>query len=469
MENRLALIEDEYKKTLPEKVLEKGNALQQTTTAFTTAVTVQKPRQMPIVMKNLLQEAKLAGGAFYYRWPVKTKRGTQIVQGPSVDLAMSMARQYGNCVVDVEVKETHSHYLFKGVFIDLETGFTVPRLFRQRKNQNMGNKMDADRQEDIVFQIGHSKAQRNAIIKAMPGWLVQQLIEVARQAEVNGIAPENLELSRSKAIEVFEGYGITSDQLVEKLGKDPDKWMQDEIVSLREMAKSIKDGQISAKELFPQETKPDTKMESKLKAAVSGQKEPEPQKETPAEEKKEFDANKEPKTDPHPWDRPNWINTRTAGFSTFVMKNKDTWPEVPEAVEKEVREKWAALYPDDPFVLDVLEDKQIDDGAAAKQDGETQERCGVFGTGLADDFFMKANGIDQALKYAQDIWDHPTKYRDNIGADDSSQAYNKFLKHLVVCADGVERPIFELIKKEKPETGRVNEQYVDCPNGEGRK
>ena len=277
------------------EIMQDGKALQQVKTSFTTALTVQQPRSMAKAVKNLMQEASFAGNSFYYRWPVKVKGGGQkFVQGPSIDLAMSLARNYGNCVVDVDVTETLTHYLFKGTFIDLETGFTVPRLYRQRKNQNMGSKMDADRQEDIVFQIGHSKAQRNAIIKAMPTWLIDKLIETARNAELNNVKSQPIEVSRASVIDFFEGYGATQEMIEKKVGVPADKWMAEQILEIRDMAKTIKDGQATLLELFPREEKqPSNKMEEKLKKVVSNEPEKKTHDTEPAPEQK-------PETMPEP-------------------------------------------------------------------------------------------------------------------------------------------------------------------------
>ncbi|HLA01805.1 MAG TPA: hypothetical protein VJ019_03510, partial [Aestuariivirga sp.] len=185
-----------------------GTTMQQVKTQYTTAVAVQKPRSLARLTSNVLQEAALAGAGFYYRWAVKDKNGQEtVIQGPSIDLAMCLVRNYGNCVLDVEVEEGPSHYLFKGVLVDLESGFTCPRLFRQRKGQALG-RFDKDRQEDITFQIGQSKALRNAIVHAMPSWLIEQAIEAAYIAELRSIKPENIAAARAKCIKFFQGHGV---------------------------------------------------------------------------------------------------------------------------------------------------------------------------------------------------------------------------------------------------------------------
>lgn len=236
-----------------ERIIAAGGALQKTQTAYTTAVAVQKPRSISRIAKNVLEEAKLAGPGFFYRWEVKNKKTKKksIVQGASIDLAMCLARNYGNCALDIEVQETPTHFHFKGSFIDLETGFTVPRLYRQRKKQGIGGGYGDDRAEDIVFQIGQSKAQRNAIIKAAPNWLIEKAIEVAREAEINKIKPEHIALARAKAIEYFERYGITQDRIEAVVERPADQWTAENIVDLKATATALKEGRATPDELFP--------------------------------------------------------------------------------------------------------------------------------------------------------------------------------------------------------------------------
>jgi hypothetical protein len=244
-------------------VVQSGGVMQKVETAYTTAVAVQKPRSLTTVVKNVLEEAKLAKSAFYFKWPVKNRSTgrTSIVQGGSIDLARSIARNFGNVAVDIiEEPETLTHYKFKAVFIDLETGLNWPRLFKQRKSQKTGM-ADTERAEDIIFQIGQSKAQRNAVFQGVPGWLVDKAIEVAEQAEVQGIKDEGIEIARVKVLDFFAGYGVDQDRIELKLGKKVEKWIDKDIADLRASATAIKEGRTSVAEMFPQvkDEKPDEK------------------------------------------------------------------------------------------------------------------------------------------------------------------------------------------------------------------
>ena len=245
---------DEQAMTGAERMLMEGAALQQVKTTYTTAVAVQRPRSLSRVAANVLREAEMAGESFYYGWEVKNKDGSKsLIEGPSIDLTMCLARNYGNCALDVDVvAETGTHFTLRGVFIDLESGFTCPRLFRQRKSQNMGKRMDADRKEDMVFQIGQSKAIRNAIDKAMPAWLITQAMETAKKAELKKIKPENIALSRAQVVKFFGKYGVSPDRIEAVVGRAVDSWTPEDIVELRGRATALKEGRVSAWELFPE-------------------------------------------------------------------------------------------------------------------------------------------------------------------------------------------------------------------------
>ena len=331
--------------TAAEKVMSQGGPMQRVQTAYTTAVAVQKPRSIARITKNVLEEAKLAGPGFYYRWEVKNKKTGRksLVQGASIDLAMCLARNYGNCALDIEVQETSTHFHFKGSFIDLETGFTVPRLYRQRKKQDIGGGYGDDRAEDMVFQIGQSKAQRNAIVKAAPNWLIEQAIEVAREAEINKIKPEHLALARARAIQYFETHGVTQERLEATLESPADNWTAENIVDLKGMATALKEGRVTAEELFP------------------------PIEEAEVEEAKTslYEEAKGP---------------RKPGYAKWVKDNIERIKVAPENDQKKIRDRWIKFYPDELYPLDPVteEGMKSTETSSSKEEKNSEEWSGLY-------------------------------------------------------------------------------------------
>ena len=242
----------------PQEALAEGRALMQTKTEYHTAVKVQEPRVLDKIVAKVLNEAQYAGKEFYYRWMVKDKRGEKKpVEGVTIGAAMTIAREWGNCVIDPGFEDRGSHYLFRAQFIDLETGTTITRVYKARPAAAPG-KYDAARWEDMQLQVHQSKALRNVIRAAVPRWLCQAVIEEAKKAELSFIDKVGVAQSRSLALEFFQRLGVEEDQLVVYFdGLPVDRWGKEEIAQLREIGRSIKDGEVSIRELFPEiETAP---------------------------------------------------------------------------------------------------------------------------------------------------------------------------------------------------------------------
>ena len=341
-----------------------GGTLQKVETSYTTAVAVQKPRSLSTVVVNVLQEAQLAGAAFYYKWSVKTKQGPRTIQGGSIDLARSIARNFGNCVVDIEeAYETPTHFRFKSSFIDLETGLTWPRLFRQRKGQSMGMS-DTERQEDIIYQIGQSKSQRNAVFQGVPGWLVSKAIEAAEKAEVEGIKSEGIEFARAKVVDYFAKYGVDRDRLEFKIGKSADGWNEMDIADLRAAATAIREGREKIEVIFPQ-VEPQEKPE-KAKTEVKVEKEPEKPVPQDPDPSAGVPGPAPPIEDISLNNRETWIRLGAKNFKKYVLARVDQLDSMSAESLKEIKAKWARFF-------DAESWPQIEIGGDVSREGEPGE------------------------------------------------------------------------------------------------
>lgn len=259
----------------PVEVIGAGRTMQRVQSGYTTAVAVQKPRSLSVVAKNVLAEAQMAGESFYYGWNQSGKH----IEGPTVNLAYAIARNYGNCAIETDVEETASHYMVKAVFIDLETGFSCPRTFRQRKSLDMG-KMDKDRVEDIALQIAESKAVRNAIVKAMPSWLIEKAIDIAKDAVKKGVGANIVE-SRAKALKIWEGVGVTQERIEGVYGAI-DTWTPEALAAMKGNWSAYKEGRISLTELFPESKPPEAAEKKSTKATANVKTKSTPKTEPPS-------------------------------------------------------------------------------------------------------------------------------------------------------------------------------------------
>ena len=219
----------------------------QAKTQYMTAMQVIRPRVLAKVEQKCLEEAAIAGDEFYYSW----KQGGVIVEGLTVGAAMAIARNLGNCAVPVTVEESKEAYIFTATFIDLETGFNLQRNFRQRKSQNMGAKMKQDgRAEDIIFQIGQSKAIRNVVLNACPKWLATKVMAKAKENVVGKIEQMGTVKATDMLIKKAAALSIPLETIEATFGKSVG-WDTVKLVNISGALRGLEDGYITLEEAFP--------------------------------------------------------------------------------------------------------------------------------------------------------------------------------------------------------------------------
>lgn len=250
------------------QAIAQGKTIQAIQTPYATAVAVQKPRNLREVEKKCIEEAALAGDSCFYGWG----SGKDRIEGPSIECAMIALRNFGNCVVcSRPVMETGTAYIFTSAFVDLETGVTYERQFRQSKKSIVYGKHDEERKGDIRFQIGQSKADRNAILRAVPGWLTDKMIVEAKAGVRDMIQkfvdnPKNgIESARKRATDALGKFGIKVERVETKLDKKYGAWDVEALVILQGDIKALTTGAESADALYPaEEEKPKEKIKNGL-------------------------------------------------------------------------------------------------------------------------------------------------------------------------------------------------------------
>jgi hypothetical protein len=219
-----------------------------------TAKKVAVPRSLASVYRELKVLCAMNGDHYVYSWQVKDRANqrTQTVEGGTIKLANDLLMLYGNASVDVDISETPTHWLFKAWFIDLERGVAYSRMFQQRKGQNTGMK-DADRQADIVFQIGQSKAIRNVVLNAL-STLAAFAVEESKQALLEKFSdPENVKKAHDFIDKVLDRHQISQKRVEAVVGRTRDKWTARDLARVYMEMRGIADGLTVPDEVYPSE------------------------------------------------------------------------------------------------------------------------------------------------------------------------------------------------------------------------
>jgi len=202
------------------------------------------------VRQKLKALAAYAGEDWFYRFPVRQQGGGQsYIEGPSIKLANNVAREFGNNVTEIRELDTGDAWVFYARFTDIETGFSMERAYRQRKGQASIRTKDVDRQLDIAYQIGQSKAIRNVIVNAL-GIYCDYAFEEARNSLVERIG-KDLEAWREKTIKGFAKMAVAIERVERVIGRTAKDWTAPDVAQVIAMARSITDGMATAAETFP--------------------------------------------------------------------------------------------------------------------------------------------------------------------------------------------------------------------------
>lgn len=231
-----------------------GKTLVQTRLQYQTAVSVQKPRNLIEVCRRVEREAEIAGDSLYYSMTFKGKNKDTLVEGPGIEMAMMVLRNFGNCAMITEVREEDDAFYFTPVFIDLETGVNISRTKRLSKNRTVFGKFDEERKMEIRYEIGQSLAIRNVVLRSVPNWIVDKAMEVARNSAIAKIEKMGIVPAAAAVMKFFEQNGITPDRVQRKIGKVQKSWDAADIAILYGAMRSMKEGAESADDLFPIET-----------------------------------------------------------------------------------------------------------------------------------------------------------------------------------------------------------------------
>ena len=207
-------------------------------------------RNLEEVFEELKMLAARAGSEWYYRFPVKKEDGSQsYIEGPSIKLANELLRVYGNCGTEVRELDVGDAWVFYVRFTDVEKGTSQERSYRQRKGQRSMKTKDAERQLDIAYQIGQSKAIRNVVVN-MLGSFADYAMEEARNSLVEKVG-KDLDAWRKRTVEGLGKIPVEVKRVERVVGRAAKDWLAPDVAQIIGMMKSIHDGMATVDETFP--------------------------------------------------------------------------------------------------------------------------------------------------------------------------------------------------------------------------
>lgn len=214
-------------------------------------------------MAHLIQTAKAVGEQLkddgYYRFPAGAGKH---VEGASVWLMDALAAEYGGLKVQIAIVDTYrtqgddtERVVMAATVID---GIKITQMIRQMEYilaappAKFGKDAEqAARWRSMQMNSAASKTVRTTIEHALPAWYVSAGLRAAKAAFSDNIL-KNTTLAEviAKLADAYEEMGITLEELSLHQKKDAKAWTTAQIVDLRDLYKSLKNGDVTIEEVF---------------------------------------------------------------------------------------------------------------------------------------------------------------------------------------------------------------------------
>lgn len=208
------------------------------------------PRDEVTARDMILQDCtnpKLADNATY-----DYARGGTGIMGPSIRLAETMGRRWGNMECGVkELSRSNGYSDCMAYAVDLQTGFRDVKTFQVKhwRDTKSGGYAITDERDiyELVANMG-ARRKRACILAILPTDLVDEAVaqcEVTLKTKAE-VTPERL----AALIEKFAEFGVTKEMIEKRIQRRLDAMTPALMVQLGKFYNSIKDGMSKAEDWF---------------------------------------------------------------------------------------------------------------------------------------------------------------------------------------------------------------------------
>ena len=217
------------------------------------AFAMEHPRSIEKSLKEMetlvTMNQEIAEEAFYTLKRKDKDGNIKLIQGPSIRFAEVLCYCWGNARWQKQIADIDAEFVTgEGVFMDLQRNIIGKVRTKRRITDSGGRRYGAD----MIQTTGNASASlayRNAITGSIPQALWKGILEKAKIAAVGGT--QSIGEKRIAAIEYGKKIGVSPEQVFATLGVQGINDLGiDELVTLRGLYNSLKDGEMSVEEAF---------------------------------------------------------------------------------------------------------------------------------------------------------------------------------------------------------------------------
>lgn len=225
-----------------------SKAVQEIQAALTIAAA--RPRNNAAAFQRIMEACDrpfLAESAIY-TYP----KGKTTVTGASIRLAEVLAQNWGNLSVGIrEISQSDGVSEVEAFAWDLETNFQETKIFHVShiRHTKQGSYKVTDPRE-IYEMVANNGARRlrACILSVIPGDIVDAALERCEKTMSSGKEPIGDRIR--KLISAFNDVGVKVEHIEKRLGHNMDATVEAEMVTLRGIYKSLKDGMAKREDFF---------------------------------------------------------------------------------------------------------------------------------------------------------------------------------------------------------------------------
>lgn len=205
---------------------------------------------------NACKRIKLAECSMY-----SYSKGGSTVTGPSIRMAEALAQSWGNLDFGiVELEQRNGESVVMSYCVDLETNTRQTKVFTVRHERfTRAGSYELKDPRDIYELVANQGARRlrACILGVIPGDVVDVALEQCDKTLKSGSSEPLIDRVR-KMVHAFGDMGVTQHMIEDRLMHKIDATNETELVSLRKIYMSLKDGMSKREEWFsprqPKET-----------------------------------------------------------------------------------------------------------------------------------------------------------------------------------------------------------------------
>lgn len=208
------------------------------------------------------------------------KGGTEIT-GPSIRLAEAIAQAWGNIAFGVrELEQKSGESIIESFALDMETNVRQVKVFTVKhiRHTKQGS-YSLDDPREIYEMTANQGARRlrSCILGIIPGDIVEAAVDECEKT-MKAKADTGPEATK-KLLEAFAGLSVTKDQIEKRIQRRIDAITAAQIVSLRKIYNSLKDGMSTPPDWFEVENGQTEQPKTGVEAAKEALKKAEIEKE----------------------------------------------------------------------------------------------------------------------------------------------------------------------------------------------